>query len=90
MSAREQRNHAASKRKHSFKNLPDGWTRQKFARAYEESPRRGVPKSDWLKKCAQKYDFPLCRRKVRQWVKKFIKKDANEESDSEGSSYESN
>ena len=52
---------------------------------YKEAPLRGVPKSVWLQNWAQKYDFSLCKRKAERWVKKFIKNDANEERDSEGS-----
>ena len=89
MNPRDQRKYAASKPRHSFKNLPEGWTREKVARAYETAPLRGIPKSTWLEKWAEKYDFPLCRWKVRRWVKKCIKSDANEERDSEESSYES-
>ena len=65
MNPRDQRKHAASKPRHSFKNLPEGWTREKVARAYETAPLRGIPKSTWLEKWAEKYDFPLCRWKVR-------------------------
>ena len=89
MDPRDQRKYAASKPRHSFKNLPEGWTREKVARAYETAPLRGILKSTWLEKRAEKYDFPLCRWKVRRWVKKCIKSDANEESDSEESSNES-
>ena len=89
MNSRDQRKYAASKPRHSFKHLPEGWTRDKVARAYETALLRGIPKSTWLEKLPQKYDFPLCERKVSQWVKKFIKNDANEERDSEGSSCES-
>ena len=46
-------------------------------KAYKEAPLRRVPKSDWLQRWAQKYDFPLCKRKAGRWVKKFIKNDAN-------------
>ena len=61
MNPRDQRKYAASKPRHSFKNLPEGWTREKVARAYETAPLRGIPKSTWLEKWAEKYDFPLCR-----------------------------
>jgi len=55
MDPRDQRKYAASKPRHSFKNLPEGWTREKVARAYETAPLRGIPKSTWLEKWAEKY-----------------------------------
>ena len=42
-------------------------------KAYKEAPLRRVPKSVWLQKWAQKYDFPLCKRKAGRWVKKKFK-----------------
>ena len=66
MKTRKQRKYAANKPRLSFKNLPEEWTREKVARAYEAAPLRGIPKSTWLEKWAQKYDSPLCRWKVRR------------------------
>ena len=43
-------------------------------KAYKEAPLRRVPKSVWLQKWAQKYDFPLCKRKAGRWVKKNSKR----------------
>ena len=68
MNPRDQRKYVASKPKHSFKNLPKRWSREKVARAYETALLRGIPKSTWLEKWAEKYDFSLCRWKVRRRV----------------------
>ena len=89
MTPQEQREDASSKAKHSHKALPQGWTREKVARAYSEAPSRGCPKGVWLESWNKKYDFPLCHRKVGVWVKKFIKMGIDENSDAEESSIES-
>ena len=69
MNPYDQQKYAASKPMHGFKNLPEGWTQEKIARVYEITPLRGIPiKSTWLEKRAEKYDFPLCRWKVRRRV----------------------
>ena len=68
MNPHDQRKYAAIKPRHSFKNLPEGWTREKVARAYETAPLRGILKSTWLEKRAEKYDFPLCRWMVMRRV----------------------
>ena len=69
MNPHDQQKYAASKPRHRYKNLPKEWTREKIARAYETTPLRGIPtKSTWLEKRAEKYDFPLCRWKVRRRV----------------------
>ena len=60
MNPHDQRKYAVIKTRHSFKNLSEGWTRERIARAYETAPLRGIPKSTWLEKWAEKYDFPLC------------------------------
>ena len=41
MNPRDQRKYAASKPRHSFKNLPEGWTRETVAHAYETAQLRG-------------------------------------------------
>ena len=66
------------KPKQSFKNLPEGWTREKVAIAYDGAPLRGVPKNIFIKKWNEKYDFKLTSRKVRKWVDLFLKKVKNE------------
>ena len=68
MNPHDQRKYAAIKPRHSFKNLPERWTREKVARAYETAPLRGILKSTWLEKRAEKYDFPLCRWMVMRRV----------------------
>ena len=65
MNPRDQQKYVASKSRHSFKSLPEGWSREKVACAYETVPLRGIPKSTWLEKRAEKYDIPLCRWKAR-------------------------
>ena len=67
MNPHDQRKYAAIKPRHSYKNPPEGRTREK-ARAYETAPVRGIAKSTWLEKRVEKYDFPLCRCKVRRRV----------------------
>ena len=59
----EQRENAASRPRHGFKKLPEKWTRQKVARAYNDAPLRGIPKSLLLQKCAERYDFPFLSKK---------------------------
>ena len=65
-----QRRKISSISKQSFKELPEGWTREKVAVAYDSAPKRGVPKSVFLEKWNQKYDFKLTKQKAGVWVKK--------------------
>ena len=85
----EQRENAASRPRHGFKKLPEGWTRQKVARAYNDAPLRGIPKSLFLQKWAEKYDFPLSQQKAAKWVELYINNDKDTHSDSEDSFNES-
>ena len=68
-----QRRKISSISKQSFKELPEGWTREKVAVAHDSAPKRGVPKSVFLEKLNQKYDFKLTKQKVGVWVKKFLR-----------------
>ena len=59
--------------KKSLKEMPEGWTREKVAVAYDSAPKRGVPKSVFLDKWNQKYDFKLTKQKAGVWVNKFLR-----------------
>ena len=88
MLPQEQREIAALRPKSSFKELPTGWTREKVARACNDAPLKGIPKSLFLEKWAGKYDFPLGQQKAATWVRKYIN-DEDSNIDSEESFIES-
>ena len=50
---------------------------------------RGIPKSLFLQKWAEKYDFPLSQQKAAKWVELYINNDKDTHSDSEDSFNES-
>jgi len=54
-----QQRKASYKPKESFKNLPEGWTRDKVAIAYDGAPLRRIPKNIFMKKWNEKYDFKM-------------------------------
>ena len=66
----------------------EGWTREKVARAYNDAPLKGIPKSLFLEKWAEKYNFPLGQQKAATWVRKYIN-DEDSNIDSEESFIES-
>ena len=68
----KQREIGALRPRSSFKKRPTGWTREKVARAYNDAPLKGIPKSLFLEKWAEKYDFPLGQQKAATWVRKYI------------------
>ena len=68
----KQREIAALRPRSSFKKRPTGWTREKVARAHDDAPLRGIPKSLFLEKLAKKCDFPFSQQKAAKWVDKYI------------------
>jgi len=84
MLPQEQREIAALRPKSSFKKFPTGWTLEKVARAYNDAPLKGIPKSLFLEKWTKKYDFPLGQQKAATWVRKYINgEDSNIDSEEE-------
>ena len=67
-----QRKNAAKAKKQSFKELPEGWTREKVALKYYAAPS----KSMFLKKWSEKYpDFKLSMQKANEWVQLLVDSD---------------
>ena len=56
---------------------------------WQEKAMRGIPKSLFLQKWAEKYDFPLSQQKAAKWVELYINNDKDTHSDSEDSFNES-
>ena len=66
---RTQRKNAGSAPKQSFKELPEGWTREKVASKYYAAPSKSI----FLQKWGEKYpNFKLTRQKANEWEKLFI------------------
>ena len=66
---RTQRKNAANAPKQSFKELPEGWTREKVASKYYAAPSKSI----FLQKWGEKYpNFKLTKQKANEWEKLFI------------------
>ena len=64
MHPRAQRENAAKAKKQSFKELPEGWTREKEGAKYAAAPSKTL----FLKKLGEKYpNFKLTRQKTNEW-----------------------
>ena len=67
-----QRGNAAKAKKQSFKELPEGWTREKVASKYDAAPSKSI----FLKKWGEKYpNFKLTMQKANDWVQLFVDSD---------------
>ena len=60
MHPRAQRKNAAKTKKQSFKELPEGWTREKVGAKYAVAPSKTL----FLKKWGEKY---LTMQKAKEW-----------------------
>ena len=73
---RTQRKNAANAPKQSFKELPEGWTREKVASKYYAAPSKTI----FLKKWGEKYpNFKLSMQKANEWEKLFIHSESESE-----------
>ena len=66
-----QRKNASSVKKVNSKDLPYGWTKEKFAMTYHMAGKRGG-KGAFLKMWKDKYAFKLSQQKPREWVIKYV------------------
>jgi len=52
--------------------LPHPWTKRKVAVAYNEAPKNGISKADFLKKWKNEHSSTLTKSIVDQWVREYL------------------